>query len=56
MVGGGLRTDEERPEAFETVVNLVRRHAPQAAIAFNSSPDDTADAAMRWLPVPGADV
>jgi hypothetical protein len=52
VVGGGLRTDEERPEAFEVVVNLVRRHAPQAAIAFNSQPDDTADAALRWLSAP----
>ena len=49
VVGGGIRTDEERPETFELVVNLVRRHAPQAAIAFNSRPDDTADAARRWL-------
>jgi hypothetical protein len=49
VVGGGIRTDEERPEAFEVVVNLVRRHAPRAAIAFNSSPDDTAEAALRWL-------
>jgi hypothetical protein len=36
-------------ELFEKVVNLVRRHAPEAAIAFNNSPDDTADAALRWL-------
>jgi hypothetical protein len=49
VIGGGIRSDEERPEAFEVVVNLVRRHAPQAAIAFNSRPDDTAEAAQRWL-------
>jgi uncharacterized protein (TIGR02246 family) len=30
----------------------VRRHAPQAAIAFNSRPDDTADAALRRLDRP----
>jgi hypothetical protein len=52
VVGGGIRTDEERPEAFEVVVNLVRRHAPQAAIAFNSRPDDTAEAALRWITTP----
>jgi hypothetical protein len=34
---------------FEVVVNLVRRHAPQAAIAFDSTPDDLVDAAQRWL-------
>ncbi|WP_255545009.1 hypothetical protein [Micromonospora parastrephiae] len=28
----------------------VRQHASGAAIAFNNSPEDTADAALRWLP------
>ena len=28
---------------------MVRQHAPDAAIAFNSSPEDCADAAQRWL-------
>jgi hypothetical protein len=52
VVGGGIRTDEERPEAFEIVVNLVRQHAPQAAIAFNARADDTAEAALRWIAPP----
>lgn len=46
VVGGGVRGDLE---LFEQVVNLVRRHAPDAAIAFNASPADTFDAAARWL-------
>jgi hypothetical protein len=49
VVGGGIRTHEPLLELFEKVVNLVRRHAPDAAIAFNSRPEDTADAALRWL-------
>jgi hypothetical protein len=49
VVGGGIRKHEPLLELFEKVVNLVRRHAPGAAIAFNSSPDDTVDAALRWL-------
>jgi hypothetical protein len=49
VVGGGIRKHEPLLELFEQVVNLVRRHAPGAAIAFNSTPDDTADAALRWL-------
>jgi hypothetical protein len=49
VVGGGIRKHEPLLELFERVVNLVRLHAPGAAIAFNSTPDDTADAAMRWL-------
>ena len=32
------------------VINLVHRHAPHAAIAFNSNPVDSLDAARRWLP------
>jgi len=49
VVGGGVRKPDEQLELFETVVNLVRRHAPDAAIAFNSTPADTFDAAARWL-------
>ncbi len=44
-----IRKHEPLLEFFEKVVNLVRQHAPGAAIAFNSSPEDTADAALRWL-------
>ena len=52
VVGGGVRKPEEQLGLFEQVVNLVRRHAPQAAIAFNSTPTDTFDAAARWIDVP----
>lgn len=36
-------------EFVEKVVDLVRQYAPDAAIAFNRSPEDCADAALRWL-------
>ncbi|EST39045.1 hypothetical protein N566_04195 [Streptomycetaceae bacterium MP113-05] len=49
VIGGGIRKHEPLLEFFEKVVNLVRQHAPDAAIAFNSSPEDCADAALRWL-------
>ncbi|MDD7939790.1 hypothetical protein PHK61_15310 [Actinomycetospora lutea] len=49
VIGGGLRTDEPRLGFFERVVNLVRQHAPQAAIAFNAGAGDSADAARRWI-------
>ena len=49
VIGGGIRKEEELLGLFEVVVNLVRRHAPQAAIAFNTGPDDSADAAQRWI-------
>jgi hypothetical protein len=49
VIGGGIRKAEELLEMFETIVNLVRRHAPGAAIAFNSTPADIVDAASRRL-------
>lgn len=49
VVGGGIRKSEELLELFEKIVNLVRRLAPDAAIAFNRAPADTVDAAARWL-------
>jgi hypothetical protein len=48
VIGGGLR-HEDQLELLECVLNLVRRHAPDAAIAFNSTPADTFDAAARWI-------
>jgi hypothetical protein len=48
VIGGGVR-HEDQLALFEQVLNLVRRHAPTAAIAFNSSPADTFDAAARWI-------
>lgn len=49
VIGGGIRKAEELLEMFETIVNLVRRYAPGAAIAFNSNPADIVDAASRRL-------
>jgi hypothetical protein len=50
VIGGGVRN---QLELFERVVNLVRRHAPDAAIAFNATPTDTYEAAARWVEIPG---
>ena len=53
VVGGGLRSSEELLEMFEMVVNLVHRLAPDASIAFNSTPSDIADAVeRRWTARP----
>ncbi|MGW0683675.1 hypothetical protein ACWD2L_09990 [Streptomyces sp. NPDC002754] len=48
-LGGGLRHSDDETELLEQIVNLVREYAPAAAIAFNSSPDTTYEAAARWL-------
>jgi hypothetical protein len=49
VIGGGIRKPEPLLEMFEQVVNLVRRHAPGAAVAFNTSGADSVEAARRWL-------
>lgn len=48
-VGGGLRHSDDQVELLERVINLIRRHAPNAAIAFNSTADTTYAAAARWI-------
>ncbi|MFF1685180.1 MULTISPECIES: hypothetical protein [unclassified Streptomyces] len=49
VVGGGIRKTEQLLPLFEEIVNLIRRHAPQAAIAFNTSGGDSVEAAQRRL-------
>ncbi|MFB7645426.1 hypothetical protein ACFC0S_07885 [Streptomyces sp. NPDC056084] len=49
VIGGGIRKPEPLLTFFELVVNLVRRHAPGAAIAFNTSGGDSVESARRWL-------
>jgi hypothetical protein len=49
VIGAGVRMPPKGLTLFEAVVNVVHRAAPAAAIAFNRSPEDSADAAARWL-------
>ena len=49
VIGGGLRIPPKGLALFETVVNIVHKAAPGAVIAFNTRPEDTADAAARQL-------
>lgn len=49
VIGGGLRLPPKGLAVFEAVVNIVHKAAPGAAIAFNTKPEDTADAAARQL-------
>jgi hypothetical protein len=49
VVGGGLRLPPKNLALFETVVNIIHKAASGTAIAFNTRPEDTADAAARQL-------
>ncbi len=49
VIGAGVRLPPKSLLLFETLINAVHRSAPNASIAFNTRPPDTADAAARWL-------
>jgi hypothetical protein len=49
VIGAGLRLPPKSLAFFETVLNTVHQLQARAAIAFNTRPDDTADAAARWI-------
>jgi hypothetical protein len=49
VIGAGVRLPPRNLGLFEVVINAVRTFAPGAAIAFNTSPHDSADAAARGL-------
>jgi hypothetical protein len=50
VIGAGVRLPPQGLGLFEAVVNAVHRGAPASTIAFNTVPEDSADAAARWLP------
>lgn len=49
VIGAGIRVVPKNFTLFETLLNVVHEHAPQARIAFNSRPDDSDAAALRWV-------
>jgi hypothetical protein len=44
LAGAGIRLSARRLALFEAVINMVHTAAPAAAIAFNTRPQDSADA------------
>jgi hypothetical protein len=51
VIGAGIRLPPHSLTIFEAVINAVHKAAPDAVIAFNTRPEDSADAAARWLEV-----
>jgi hypothetical protein len=49
VIGGGIRIPPKSLPLFEMLINAVHKTAPGTAIAFNTRPEDTADAAARWV-------
>jgi hypothetical protein len=51
VIGAGVRLPSRGLALFEAVINAVHKAAPNTVIAFNTLPQDSADAAAPWLPV-----
>lgn len=50
MIGAGVRVSPDHFLLFERLINLVHRHtAPTVTICFNTRPDDSVAAVLRWL-------
>lgn len=49
LIGAGVRKVEDYILLFETLINIVRQHAPKAKICFNTGPFDSVDAIQRWV-------
>lgn len=51
VIGGGIRVPPKSLALFESLLNAVHEFAPRSRIAFNTRPEDTAEAASRWIAV-----
>jgi hypothetical protein len=49
VIGAGVRLPPRHLALLEVVINAIRKAAPGASIAFNTRPDDSGDAAARWV-------
>ena len=49
VIGGGLRLPPKSLPLFEMVINAIHKGAAGSTIAFNTRPEDTAEAAARQL-------
>ena len=49
VIGGGIRIPPKSLLLFEKLINTVHKSAPSAFIAFNTKPEDTGAAAVRWI-------
>jgi len=49
VIGGGVRLPPKNLWLLEVLVNAVLEAGPGTRIAFNTRPEDSADAAARWV-------
>lgn len=49
LIGAGIRGLPQHTLLFEQVINAIHQHAPTAKLCFNTNPNDTAEAVLRWI-------
>ena len=49
LIGAGIRALPQHTILFEQIINAVHQRAPAARLCFNSNPDDTVEAVLRWV-------
>ena len=51
MVGAGVRTLPQHTVLFEKIINTIHQKAPPSStkICFNTNPNDTVEAVLRWI-------
>ena len=52
LIGAGIRVLPANFSLFERLINAVHEGAPRAKICFNTRPDDTEEAVLRWIAPP----
>jgi len=48
LIGAGIRAIPTYFSLFERLINVVHEGAPRAKLCFNTRPDDTQAAVVRW--------
>lgn len=49
MVGGGIRGILQHNLLFERLINIIHKKAIDSKICFNTGPETTVEAVMRWI-------
>jgi len=52
LIGAGIRMVPANFSLFERLINVVHEGAPRAKICFNTRPDDSQEAVLRWISPP----
>ena len=50
MIGAGVRVLPQHTHLFEKIINTIHQKAPPSSkICFNTNPNDTVEALLRWM-------